>query len=274
MDRIRRDVFILVIQLPKASVVNGGRAVGQSVTAAGFFANVAGMDTILITGANRGIGLALTEECLKLGHSVIATARDLSKATELAALQEKFPNRLALHSLEVTSEASVAKLAAEVSKVDVLVNNAAVFPEDGEETVDRWQMTHLTEAFETNVVGVARVTQAMLGPLRKSAAPRVVNISSTAGSISGKHSHFYYAYSTSKAALNMLTRAMAFDLKSHGITVVAVNPGWVQTEMGGADATLTTEESAAALAKLLGKLTLQDAASFLERDGAPCRYAW
>ncbi len=230
--------------------------------------------TVLITGANRGIGLALTEECLKLGYQVVATARDPAKAMELAALQKKFPDRLTLHPLEVTSDASVAQLASAVSAVDVLVNNAAVFPEEGEETVDHWQMAHLTEAFQTNVVGVARVTQALLGQLRKSSAANVVNISSTAGSISGKHSHFYYAYSTSKAALNMLTRAMAFDLQSHGITVVAVHPGWVQTEMGGSDATLTPQDSAASLARLLGKLTPIDAGHFLERDGTPCRYAW
>lgn len=230
--------------------------------------------TVLITGANRGIGLALVVECLALDYLVIATARDLEKAQELLALQSKHPNQLNLLTLDVNSELSVANLSSQIVSIDVLVNNAAIFPEEGEETVDRWQMSHLSKAFETNVVGMARLTQALLGHLLASSAARVVNISSTAGSISGKHSHFYYAYSTSKAALNMLTRAMAFDLKSQGITVVAVTPGWVQTEMGGSDATLTAKESAGALAKMIGSLTLADAGCFLERDGSPCRYAW
>ncbi len=231
-------------------------------------------ETMLITGANRGIGLALAEESLLLGYQVIATARHPERATDLQALQTRHPGRLDLLPLEINSDDSVRTLANAVGEIDILVNNAAVFPEEGEETVDQWQMAHLTEAFQTNVVGVARVTQALLGHLRRSAAARVVNISSTAGSISGKHSHFYYAYSTSKAALNMMTRAMAFDLKNHGITVVAVTPGWVRTEMGGADANLSPEESAGAIARMIGRLTDDDAGHFLERDGSPCQYAW
>ena len=232
------------------------------------------MQTILITGANRGIGLALVEECLKLGYNVIATARRPEKASGLAALGEEFPNRLTVHSLEVTSDASVAKLASKILALDVLVNNAAVFPEEGDEKFSEWQPAHLTEAFETNVVGVLRVTQALLPQLSQSSAARVVNISSTAGSISGKHTSDFYAYSTSKAALNMLTRAMAFDLSSSGITVVPVHPGWVQTEMGGPGATLTPTESASAIANLIQNLKPEHAGQFLERDGTPCRQAW
>ncbi|HEX8371142.1 MAG TPA: SDR family oxidoreductase [Chthoniobacterales bacterium] len=230
--------------------------------------------TILITGANRGIGLALVSQCLALEYNVVATARNPANATDLLALARRYPEALQLRELDVNSDSSVANFTEQLTQVDVLVNNAAVFPEEGEETVDQWQMAHLTEAFQTNVVGVARVTQALLGFLEKSKAPRVVNISSTAGSISGKYSHFYYAYSTSKAALNMLTRAMAFDLRNRGITVVAVHPGWVQTEMGGADATLTPQESAGAIARMIGSLTLEQAACFLERDGTPCPHAW
>lgn len=229
---------------------------------------------MVITGANRGLGLALVKEALATGYQVVATARDPSSATELVALREQNPNRLSLQSLDVSSDDSVAKFAGQVSEIDVLINNAAIFPEGGEETVDHWQMKHLTEAFETNVVGVARVTQALLAVLKKSPSPRVINISSTAGSISGKRSHSFYAYSTSKAALNMLTRTMAFDLSRSGITVVAVHPGWVQTEMGGTDATLTPKDSASPLVKMIGDLTLEKTGSFLERDGSPCHYAW
>ena len=232
------------------------------------------METVLITGANRGIGLALVEEMLKLGYDVIATARDISRAADLLALQEKNPSRVRVVSLEVNSDISVAELAAQIPRLDILVNNAAVFPENGHEKVADWQASHLTDAFATNVVGVMRVTQAFLPQLRQSSAARVVNISSTAGSISGKHTSDFYAYSTSKAALNMLTRAMAFDLSSSGITVVPVHPGWVQTDMGGSDATLTPTESASAMANLIQNLKPEQAGQFLERDGASCRLAW
>ena len=232
------------------------------------------METVLITGANRGLGLALVQEMLTLGYDVIATARDVSRAADLLALQEKNPSRVRVVSLEVNSDVSVAELATEIPNLDILVNNAAVFPEEGNEKVAEWQASHLTDAFETNVVGVMRVTQALLPALKKSFAARVVNISSTAGSISGKHTSDFYAYSTSKAALNMLTRAMAFDLSSSGITVVPVHPGWVQTDMGGPGATLTPTESASAIANLIKNLKPDQAGQFLERDGTPCRLAW
>jgi len=231
-------------------------------------------ETVLVTGANRGIGLALVSELLALGYRVIATARRPDTAHDLQALAVNHPDRLQIFPLEVTSDASLQHAAAQVGQLDILINNAAVFPEEGEELFEKWQAAHLLEAFSTNVIGVTRVTQTFLPQLRQSPRARVLNISSTAGSISGKHSHFYYAYSTSKAALNMLTRTMAFDLATQGITVVAITPGWVQTDMGGSDAKLTPHESASALAALAGRITPADAGTFLERDGKPCPHAW
>lgn len=230
--------------------------------------------TVLVTGANRGIGLALVEELLLLGYTTIATARKPERAEALHALSETHRGRLRVLPLDVTSDDSVMEMASQVRQLDVLINNAAVFPEEGEEPFEKWQAAHLLEAFSTNVVAVARVTQAFLPQLRQSSRARVLNISSTAGSISGKRSHFYYAYSTSKAALNMLTRTMAFDLSTQGITTVAITPGWVQTDMGGHDATLTPHESASALATLVDKITLEHSGTFLERNGTPCLYAW
>jgi len=111
----------------------------------------------------------------------------------------------------------------------------------------------------------------LLGRARR---PRVVNISSLAGSISAKEDHRHYAYSVSKAALNMLTRGMAAELRGRGITVVAVTPGWVQTEMGGPRAPLTVQESARSLAGTIGRLTEKDAGQFLDRDGRSGVAAW
>jgi NAD(P)-dependent dehydrogenase (short-subunit alcohol dehydrogenase family) len=110
--------------------------------------------------------------------------------------------------------------------------------------------------------------------LEKGRSPRIVNISSGAGSISDKDDFGYYAYSASKAALNMVTRAMAAEFKPRGITVVAVSPGWVKTEMGGPNAEITPAESARSLAKTIANLTLKDTSAFLNRDGAPHEYGW
>jgi len=156
----------------------------------------------------------------------------------------------------------------------VLVNNAAIFPGEGAERLEDLDLAWFGEAVETNVTGPARVTRALLPLLRKGIHPRVVNISSGAGSISDKEDYDYYPYSVSKAALNMLTRAMAAEFRSEGIVVTALSPGWVQTEMGGANAPLTPDQSARSLCATIQKLTLADTGKFLGRDGLPGDYAW
>ena len=118
------------------------------------------------------------------------------------------------------------------------------------------------------------MVRAFLPLLRKGRNPRIVNISSGAGSISGKDDSAYYDYSTSKAALNMVTRAMAAEFKPEKITVAAVSPGWVKTEMGGPNAQITPEESAASLAKTIEGLTLRQTSLFLDRDGRESEYGW
>lgn len=228
--------------------------------------------TILITGANRGIGLALSRQLLDLGHHVLATARRPDAAKALHALKS---DRLTILAMNITSDDSVATaVKAAGEKIDILVNNAGLFPEDGTETLDAIDLQHFRDAFEVNVIGAVRVTRAFRPLLEKGERPRVVNISSGAGSISRKRDHKHYAYSTSKAALNMATRAMAAELKERGICVVAVTPGWVQTDMGGDKAPLTPEESATAIAKTVLGLDLAQAGKFLERTGAESSFAW
>ncbi len=233
--------------------------------------------TILITGANRGIGLALARELLSNGHRVIATARDLSNAQALQELNAQ-NGSLILIRLDVNSDESLAgaveTLTGEIPLLDVLVNNAAIFPEEGHETLEEIQLQHFRDAFETNVLGPVRTTRAFIPLLRKSPNPRVVNISSGAGSISQKDDSLYYAYSTSKAALNMATRAMAAELKARGICVVALTPGWVMTDMGGPNAPLTAGESARSIAKTVTGLTMEKTSLFLNRDGGESEFGW
>ena len=235
--------------------------------------------TVLITGANRGIGLALVKELAVQGWQVLAGARHPAEAHALQeAAQEAGPGSIDLVSLDVCRDESVLgaaeEIAAKVRGLDVLVNNAGVFPEEGNEPLEKLPLGFFEEAFAVNVIGVARVTRAFLPLLGRAAHPRVVNISSLAGSISAKEDSRYYCYSASKAALNMLTRAMAAELRPRGITVVAVTPGWVQTELGGARAPLTVEESARSLAGMIGRVSEADAGQFLDRDGQQGVAAW
>jgi len=233
-------------------------------------------DTILVTGANRGIGLALTAELLKDRNRVIATARNPAKAGELARLGTG--HALEIIKLDVTSdesvEAAVAKVKETAGSLDVLVNNAAVFPEDGDESIFEMKLEHFREAYETNVIGVVRVTRAFLPLLENGKNPRIVNISSGAASVTAKDDNGYYAYSASKAALNMVTRAMAAEFQPRGICVVAMTPGWVKTEMGGPNAPLVPEESARAIAKTIATLTMEQTSKFIERTGGEVKYGW
>jgi NAD(P)-dependent dehydrogenase (short-subunit alcohol dehydrogenase family) len=232
--------------------------------------------SILITGASRGIGHALAITFARAGWTVFAGARTPRTPLLWNASQE-FPtlHPLALDVLEDISVGTcLQSVAAEVGWLDVLVNNAAVFPGDGDETLRDLDLSWFAEAVETNVTGVARVTRAALPLLRKSASPRIANISSGAGSISDKEDHHYYPYSVSKAGLNMLTRAMAAEFREAGIVVTAISPGWVRTEMGGENAPLTPEQSARSLYATITGLTMEDTSCFLGRDGRSDEYQW
>jgi len=238
--------------------------------------------TILITGANRGIGLALAREFSGLGWIVVATSRkpDGWQGVEIFRKLSKGASSDALLTvqMDVVSDDSVRKAAESVAKMipglDVLVNNAAIFPEEGNESIRDIDLAHFGAAFETNVTGTLRVTRAFLPLLERGTKPRIVNISSGAGSIAGKEDYGYYAYSTSKAALNMATRALAAELEPQKICVVAMSPGWVKTDMGGPNAPLTPEESARSIAKTITGLSMKHTSQFLDRDGAPYPDGW
>lgn len=231
---------------------------------------------VLITGCGRGIGLALALKFAQESWEVFAGARKANAPLLWNAARE-FPNLHPLQ-LDVLDDASVTRCAETVSReagaLDVLVNNAAIFPGEGNERLGDLDLAWFAEAVETNVTGVARVTRDFLPLLRQSPLPRVVNISSGAGSISGKDDSDYYPYSVSKAGLNMLTRAMAAEFRAEGIVVAALSPGWVKTEMGGPNAPLTPDESAQSLYATICGLTLAETSCFLGRDGASGSYAW
>ncbi len=230
--------------------------------------------TILITGSNRGIGLALTRQLLQRGHRVIATCRDLAGATELQQLAAAGSPLLDLQPLDITCPASVQALAAHLTAkytaLDVLVNNAGVLNDGDNRSILTLDFARLTAAFDINVVGTARITQAVWPLLARGNRPRVVNLASGAGLISTKRNSNFFAYSISKAALNMLTRMLEIEGRKQGICVVGVIPGRVQTRMTNMDAPLTAPEVAANLAVTLENLQLTESGAVLDRHGQPC----
>ena len=234
---------------------------------------------VLITGANRGIGLALTRAYLERGDRVAATCRHPAKAAELHQLKETYKDDLLLLRVDVDLTRSVSAAAEDVGerypRLDVLINNAGVAPGRSREGLETLELAQVRDAFETNAVGALRTTRAFLPLLRKSKQPRVVNVSSGIGSLSKKPGDtHYYAYAGSKAALNMFTRIMAAEYKEAGISIVAVTPGWVRTDMGGADAELDPAVVAGELAATIDGIGMEQSSLWLDRHGKVSEYAW
>lgn len=221
------------------------------------------MPSVVITGANRGLGLALARSFAADGWQVHACCRHPEKAAELRALGES----VALHRLEATDGLQVSSLARGLAEepVDLLINNAAVRGRCGDFGAIDYE--EWGRAMAINVMAPLRLAEQFVELLAKSQRRLIVNISSLRGSIARNESGGDYLYRSSKAALNMVTRSLARDLAGRGIIVVSAHPGWVQSEMGGEDAPLTPAESASDLRRLFDRLRPEDSGGFFDRDG-------
>lgn len=236
------------------------------------------METALITGANRGLGLGLTGEFLDRGWRVIAGCRDPQSSRALQALSRQFQGACEVWPVDVARPVATRELAERLERgqvtLDLLVNNAGQHPEPRGQGLNQADPEAVLATLNVNAVGALRIICAVLPALRRSARPRIVNISSGAGSLKAPSRKAHYAYSISKAAMNMITRRVALDLDPEGVTVVSVSPGWVRTDMGGTDAELALEEVIPALADTFSKLAPSDSGSWIDRFGQPSDFAW
>ena len=216
------------------------------------------MKTVLITGANQGIGLELCRQFQNRGDVVIAACRRAS--AELRKLGCRV-----IEDVEVTDDASVARLAVVLAgqRLDVLVNNAGIL---SEESLDDLDFERVRRQFEVNALGPLRVTHALLGNLGRGS--KVAIITSRMGSIADNGSGSYYGYRMSKAAVNMAGMSLARDLHERGITVLLLHPGMVATGMTGGRG-IPAAESAAGLIARIDSLGLADTGSFHHANGEP-----
>lgn len=232
------------------------------------------MERFLITGTNRGIGLALCRRLVQRGDMIFAACRQPEKADALRQLKQSYPDRLHLIPLEVTDSAAVAESVNQVSAIvdglDVLVNNAAINPPG--QSFDEVQFETMVHVFKTNTIAPFMIARAYLPLLKRGNRPRIINISSDMASLEWRTSGDDYGYCASKTALNMLTRGLSYDVKADGVICVPLDPGWVQTDMGSPDATLTPDESAQGVISVIDGLSEADSGEFLSYSGD--RHPW
>lgn len=225
-------------------------------------AAVKGPHTVLVTGANRGLGLEFARQYKEAGWQVIGTARKPDDAQELRALDVR------VLQLDVTDQDSVDAMAAELAgqPIDLLINNAGIFPRVGK--IDEIDFDDYSRTLAVNTVGPVRVTRALLPNLRQGKLRIIAGLSSNLGSIAENKRGSFYGYRESKAALNMFTKTLAAELGPEGFTCVVLTPGWVQTDMGGPNATLTPAESISGMKAVLDRLTPADNGTFWSYDGS------
>jgi NAD(P)-dependent dehydrogenase (short-subunit alcohol dehydrogenase family) len=227
------------------------------------------MPSILITGANRGLGLTFVKQYAAHGWRIFACCRDPEDAGALNAVAGAAGDTVSVHALDITDGASVAALADELSgqSIDVLLNNAGAYLDKGvafgAADFAAWEQT-----FRINTLGPMRMAEAFVGHVARSERKQIVCISSKMGSQADNTSGGAYAYRASKAALNAVVRSLTADLKDQGITAVVFHPGWVATDMGGDTAPVTPAASVHGLREAIEGLSPADSGRFLNYDGS------
>jgi NAD(P)-dependent dehydrogenase (short-subunit alcohol dehydrogenase family) len=232
---------------------------------------------ILITGANRGLGLGFVKSSLDRGYTVFAGCRIPDKAEELQELENNFKERLFIISLDPTKLDSIQRAVAEIksktNSLDILVNNAGINSKSsGVDPAIHLQLRKLQAEpmlamFHLNAIAPIIMAQEFLELLGESGKGRVINISSWFASLSIPQKG-NYTYSASKTALNMLTKILANDLAKLNIISFTVNPGWMKTDMGGKSANLEPTESAKSILEFSEKLKIEDSGKFFNHDGS------
>jgi NAD(P)-dependent dehydrogenase (short-subunit alcohol dehydrogenase family) len=221
----------------------------------------------LVSGANRGLGFEMTRQLLARGDRVVAACRQPGKALALTRLAGEHPGKLHVLPLDLADPRTIAELSRQIGALDLdielLVNNAGVLVEH--ERFGAIEPTSLRDSFAVNAEGAFLLAQALNPHLADGA--KIVNLSSTLGSIASTSSLYSPSYAMSKAALNMATRLLSIALAERDIVVISMSPGWVRTDMGGAGAPLKPEASIASMLRVIDHLKRSDSGRFLSQTG-------
>ena len=222
------------------------------------------MSTVLISGANRGIGLAFAEQYARDGWRVLACCRNPAEATGLQALE----GDIAIFQLDVTDGNRIEALSKELAgeAIDILINNAGIYGprlDFGATDYEAWG-----RVFEINSMSPLRMAEAFYEDVARSERKIIANITSKMGSITDNTSGGSYIYRSSKAALNAVTKSLAEDLRPHDVICVVLHPGWVRTDMGGPNGLIDTHTSVLGMRTVLNNLDLGKTGNFYTYDGS------
>jgi NAD(P)-dependent dehydrogenase (short-subunit alcohol dehydrogenase family) len=228
---------------------------------------------VLVTGANRGLGLEFVRQYLKRGERVAAGCRAPGEADALQKLRKRYPDNLLILRLDVTQkrlrESVYNRVKKEFGGLDLLINNAGI-RSGGEEdsyTLGELHEEDILKVFKVNAVSPLMMVEQLVDLLAEGDNPRIVNITSFLGSIESKSWVFRYSYCASKAALNMFSKMLSLELEEQEIIVVALHPGYVRTSLGGRNAPLSPRQSIEGMIKVIDSLTMEDTGRFLGWDG-------
>ena len=220
---------------------------------------------VLITGANRGIGLEFTKQYAEDGWKVLACCREPESADALKFLARANEN-IQIFALDVSNFDQIDALALQLKDeaIDVLINNAGVYPQSsfGDTNYDDW-----AAAFKINSMASLKTAEAFVQQITRSQLKKIATLTSKMGSIDDNSGGESYIYRSSKTAVNMVMKSLSIDLKPYGISVVTLHPGWVQTDMGGANGLINTQTSVAGLRRVIDALSLENTGKFIAYDG-------
>lgn len=227
------------------------------------------MNTVLITGANRGIGLEFARQYAADGWQVVACCRQPRQAEALNRLADQYKDRFSIHRLDVRELAETDQLSHKLQDlpIDILINNAGVYPHAQNGEFDRISYDDWMEAFRVNTFAPLKMVEALVKQIACSQLKIVATITSKMGSIADNQRGGSYIYRSSKAAVNMVVKSLAIDLQPRGIIAVLLHPGWVQTDMGGRGALISTKQSVTGMKSILGRVTHSDTGKFIAYDG-------
>ncbi|HWU25529.1 MAG TPA: SDR family oxidoreductase [Rhizomicrobium sp.] len=222
---------------------------------------------VLVTGANRGLGLEFVKQYAEDGATVYACCRNPGAAANLRKISDMAGGKVSLHGLDIGDADSIAAFAKGFGRepIDILINNAGVYGPHSQ-SADDMDYEGWANTFAVNTMAPLRVAQAFRANLKAGRAPKLITITSIMGS-TAQQPGGYFAYCSSKAAVNNVMHGLAQQWRDDGILVVLVHPGWVKTDMGGANAPLEPHESVAGMRGVIAKLRASDSGRFLDYRG-------